>query len=154
MLSAVDENDEEIVEMLLKLPDIDVNKTGCSGWTPLLLAIAEKNEIIVELLLKHPDIDVNKAGLKGWTPLTRACNRGDWAPMVDLDFDSYRHEPENWPILQRLLNHPDVNLDLPRRPHTGWKKILGGPTTPAGIARQNNLSFEKIELGEVRQMRY
>ena len=59
LLSAVDENDEEIVEMLLKLPDIDVNKTGSGGWIPLLLAIAEKNERIDEIFLKHPDTDVN-----------------------------------------------------------------------------------------------
>ena len=80
MLSAVDANDGEIVEMLLKHPDIDVNKTGSGGWTPLLLAIAEKNERIVEILLKHPEIDVNIAGLKGWTPLTRACNWGSGRP--------------------------------------------------------------------------
>ena len=75
MLSSVDENDEEIVEMLLKLPDIDVNKTGSGGWTPLLLAIAEKNERIVEILLKHPDIDVNMAGPHSPVPATGETGR-------------------------------------------------------------------------------
>ena len=78
MLSAVDENDEEIVEMLLKLPDIDVNKTGNGGWIPLLLAIAEKNERIVEILLKHPDIDVNMAGPHSPVPATGETGRPWW----------------------------------------------------------------------------
>ena len=104
----------------------------------MLSAIDKKNDEIVEMLLNRPDIDVNKAGTEGWTPLTLACNRGDLDyPMINLDFDSCRHAPEIWPILQRLLNHPKIDLDQPR-----------GSATPAGLARQNNLSFEKIELDE------
>ena len=124
MLSAVDANDGEIVEMLLKHPDIDVNKTGSGGWTPLLLAIAEKNEGIVEILLKHPEIDVNIAGLKGWTPLTRACNRGDWAPMMDLDFDSYRHEPEKWLIFFKILFFREHGIEDLEKEHREEPHLL------------------------------
>ena len=124
LLSAVDANDGEIVEMLLKHPDIDVNKTGSGGWTPLLLAIAEKNEGIVEILLKHPEIDVNIAGLKGWTPLTRACNRGLWAPMMDLDFDSYRHEPEKWLIFFKILFFREHGIEDLEKEHREEPHLL------------------------------
>ncbi|OHT05254.1 hypothetical protein TRFO_27069 [Tritrichomonas foetus] len=49
----------EIVDELLKIPDIDVNKSDISGMTALHFACRKGDTASVELLLKMPDIDVN-----------------------------------------------------------------------------------------------
>ena len=146
--SAVFTGKPEFVSLLLERNNIDVNQYSNGKWTPLLSAIDKKNDEIVEMLLNRPDIDVNRAGAGGWTPLTLACNRGDFCPMVNLDFDSYRHKPEKWPILQRLLNHPGINLDQPRGAYNGLDKFFCSSLTPAGLARQNNLLFERTRFEE------
>jgi ankyrin repeat protein len=43
---------------------LDVNRSNCSGWTPLLIAAFRGNEEIVAAILGHPKVDVNK-GNKG-----------------------------------------------------------------------------------------
>ncbi len=93
--------DNEIVEMLLEHPDIDVNLQDALGCTALMWAIIplvtfsqkmETNEIteninrrmrIIELLLKHPDIDVNLKPSNGSNALFLAVT-GNCKEAVNL----------------------------------------------------------------------
>lgn len=67
------QHSSEIVEMLLKKPNINVNATNKNGETALTMLITESNspytEKKLEHLLKHPKIDVNLFNYKGLTPL-------------------------------------------------------------------------------------
>jgi ankyrin repeat protein len=83
----------EIIELLLKSPKIDVNKTSKENQKSVLLIACQDNKPeIVELLLTHPIIDV----LTG-NPLTRACK-----------------DPNLFSIGKLLLKHPmvDVNKEI------------------------------------------
>lgn len=59
----------DIVQLLLKVKDIDVNSTDNSGDTPLHLAVACDQRYMLELLLKTPRINVNACNNEGNTPL-------------------------------------------------------------------------------------
>ena len=72
----------EVVQNLLKDPNIDVNRAeNESGATALYLASALGNKDIVELLLRHPNINVNKGS--NVTALSIASENGH-AEVVKL----------------------------------------------------------------------
>ena len=76
--------------------------------------------------------------------------------MVDFDCCGPKQGPENWPILQRLLNHADIDLNQDDRgPYIKMERFLlcgSNPRTPASLAHHNNLSLEKMAIDtEVRQ---
>jgi ankyrin repeat protein len=56
---AVASQESEIVSILLKHPDIDVNAQNIRGETPLMYGIPVAQPEIIQLLLDHPKIDVN-----------------------------------------------------------------------------------------------
>ena len=139
---AILKENAEIVELLLGCEGIDVNiaPTNCvyrrGKFTPLTKAIHLKNEEIVRLLLSHPKIDVNKADPSGWTPLLQACNRGDANQHIDLLGCCRRKE--DWPILNLLLQRPDL---------LGWDEL-----NTKKLALKNKLRFERSALPDVEQM--
>jgi len=59
---ACDHGHREVVEMLLKIPNIDINK---GSLTPLYAACKNGHVEIVDILLKLPNIDVNKGDVGG-----------------------------------------------------------------------------------------
>jgi len=72
---------EDVAKLLLKHPDIDVNKKNDDTYTALIMATANNQKHIVELLLQHPDIDPNIVE-KDWdTPLSYA--RKEWYANIE-----------------------------------------------------------------------
>ena len=49
----------DILRMLLKHPDFNINMPAHMGTTPLMHAIAAGQDDVVELLLAQPGVDVN-----------------------------------------------------------------------------------------------
>ncbi|CUS14286.1 unnamed protein product [Tuber aestivum] len=87
---------DEVVQVLLSLPDINVNsKTELAFNTPLHNAAKEGDEIIVEILLADERIDVNPVNSSCCTPLHIAAEEGHEG-VVDL-----------------LLAHKDIRPDIP-----------------------------------------
>lgn len=67
----------EIVEILLRRPDIDVNTTDEYGFTPLHIACQKKSFKIVKTLVNHKNIKLNMLTNKKETPLHIACESID-----------------------------------------------------------------------------
>jgi hypothetical protein len=65
-----------VVQMLLKMPNINVNKTENNEFTPLYIAAYKGHIEVVKMLLTMPNIDVNKANNHGLTPLFGAAYKG------------------------------------------------------------------------------
>lgn len=82
----------EIVDLLLRMPQLDVNASGSDGRTPLIAAICARHEMVAQLLLAQHDIAPNCADTEGNTALHHAIANGDHAmlkrlldcPMVDI----------------------------------------------------------------------
>ncbi|KAK8847051.1 hypothetical protein M9Y10_019626 [Tritrichomonas musculus] len=106
---AIEKENIDIVKLLLKKPEIDVNQQ-CIRYhynykvketlTPLHIAIEKENCEIVELLLQNPNIDVNKRSVLITanffvmkTPINQAINLGN-AKLVDV-----------------LSRHPKININ-------------------------------------------
>lgn len=74
---AVERNDKGMVELLLKIADIDVNaKKNRNGYTALHRAVDLGHTDMVELLLKTPRVDANAVDTDGGTALHHAESRG------------------------------------------------------------------------------
>ena len=67
LMCAAKKGYSDIVEQLLQVPDIDINKKDISGMTALHFACRRGDTRSVELLLQMPGIDVNaKAGVSNY----------------------------------------------------------------------------------------
>lgn len=85
---AAEGDHEDIVELLLSL-GADVNKTGSTGWTPLMYAISSNSTSPtrtrqVSLLLER-GADARAASAEGWTALHRAADTGPHFRSSDAD---------------------------------------------------------------------
>jgi len=67
---------EFVVEFLLTLPNIDVNKPNKDEATPFYIACQIGDKEVVSPLLSHPRIDVNKPKNTGSSPFFIACENG------------------------------------------------------------------------------
>jgi len=78
---ACEEGFPDVVEILLGVPGIDVNKINGRGKTPLLCTFGDMVDQVecVKLLLSRPEVDVNKPDSGGRTLLLRACELNDLA---------------------------------------------------------------------------
>jgi hypothetical protein len=65
-----------VIELLLKVPGIDINLRFPDGDTPLEIPCRSGFPLVAQLLLADPRTDVNVPGLDGFTPLNAACNYG------------------------------------------------------------------------------
>ena len=65
-----------MVKVLLERNDVDPNKRGLSGETPLWAASDKGHECIVKMLLERSDVDPNKRDFLGETPLGAASKTG------------------------------------------------------------------------------
>ena len=87
----------EVVEELLRHPDIDVNFSPApveNSLPPLALAAYMGYSAIAGLLLQHPAINVNAAGREGW--------------MNPLCMASYEGHAD---VVRQLLRHPDIQVN-------------------------------------------
>jgi len=66
----------DVLEILMKREDVDVNKGRGDGLTPFMAACEYNREDAALLLLKHPKVNVNASGTKKTTALWLASMRG------------------------------------------------------------------------------
>ena len=78
LICACHEGHTDVVQLLLKHPDVDLNAKGCYGSTPFLTACSRGHKDIVQLLLKQPEgkININEKTYCGQTAFILACHRG------------------------------------------------------------------------------
>src|SRR5690606_28657809 len=85
----------DVMEYLLKLPGIEVNKQNVYNETALYLAVESRSSAVIPLLLAHPGIDPNLASTEYLrTPLMAAA----------IDYRNLRN-------LDKLLEFPGINLN-------------------------------------------
>uniref|UniRef100_A0A7S3VNP8 RING-type domain-containing protein n=1 Tax=Dunaliella tertiolecta TaxID=3047 RepID=A0A7S3VNP8_DUNTE len=84
---------EVVRKILSNHPDVDVNITGPTGWTPLMEAAIMGRTAVVYVLLEQPNIDPNRKSVDGLTALMMASWWG-YAAVVHL-----------------LLRHPDTDIN-------------------------------------------
>lgn len=94
--SAIHDEKEDIVALLLKHPNIDVKKAGIySGYTPLMSAIHIENLNILKMLLQLPDINVN------------AKDNGEFTALMQFVLDESIEEV----VLSLLLQYPKIDVN-------------------------------------------
>ncbi|MFC1842299.1 ankyrin repeat domain-containing protein [Candidatus Dependentiae bacterium] len=98
----------DIMKELLKQDNIDVNKVGRNGTTPLWIACHRDNLDIVKELLKHPKIDVNTANKPGEVPIYRDVNIDDTPSEPPLYAACKRRHLD---IAKELLSHPNIEVN-------------------------------------------
>jgi len=97
LIWAAEKGYKEIVNLLLKQPDININIKDCQGFTALMCAAEQGHREVIELLLNHPDIDVNVQNNKGSTALMQAAYNG--------------HKE----VVKQLLSYPNININIKTR---------------------------------------
>lgn len=75
LLLAVQKQDESMVELLLDIPNIEVNQTNLQSYTPLHYASAGYSTEIITLLLDK-GADLFSKTDKGYMPIHIACQKG------------------------------------------------------------------------------
>ena len=65
-----------VVQFLLALTAVEVNKPNDNGFTPFFFACQQGHRDVVSLLLADTRIDVNKSQSQGGTPFYIACEQG------------------------------------------------------------------------------
>eukprot|EP01038_Epipyxis_sp_PR26KG_P012228 gene12228-16378_t len=95
IMMAISSGSMEIIELLLSIHVVDVNKPNRLGWSPLHVAVTNGQVEAVRLIIKNPSLKVNKSNSKNnQTALHIAA------------------ETYNVDILDLLLNHIDINPTL------------------------------------------
>jgi len=89
---AVKYNNIDIINMLLRYSNIDINSLNVFHMTPLVMAIKESQIECVKILIKEENIDVNSKDGDGNTPFM-ICDMYSTASMRSL-----------------LLQHPKINI--------------------------------------------
>jgi len=104
LIWAISAKEIELVKLLLKQPNIDVNVKGTKGDTALIIAIEEGYTDIVKLLLDRP-IDVNIQNEEGYTALIIAVNTVLRNSLMGI---SSSHKE----IVKLLLKREDINVNI------------------------------------------
>jgi ankyrin repeat protein len=65
----------KVINVLLERKEIQINRAGEDGATPLLMACQKGHVKVVKALLTNKEIDINKQ-FKGMTPLKKAIQKG------------------------------------------------------------------------------
>jgi ankyrin repeat protein len=127
LCSAILRGREQVVQILLRRVDLDVNLSGYQGskTLPLCYAIRNKYHKILRLLLDDNRIDVNKEVL-----LTSLWDRSLHGTVLHFAIQC-----NNVTAVRLLLDHKNINPNLPYE----------GGRTPAEFAKQRDLS-EMMQL--------
>lgn len=110
---AVKKNEPQIVKLLLKKPEVDVNslyesrKLALFTNTALNMAVEQENVDIVRLLLYHPNINVNiKYTYMKNVPYKTEEKKDMTALFIAI-------EKRNIEITKLLLNRPEIDVNYP-----------------------------------------
>lgn len=130
LLSATTYGCENIVDLLLKQQNIDVNiKSREDRRTALMLAIQHSRQNIANLLLKHQNINVNLLDYKERNALIYAAIRGNkeiFELLIKKGIDDINHADNNGKntaliqaasrgyeeIVELLLKQPNINVNI------------------------------------------
>ncbi|KAH6908058.1 hypothetical protein BKA70DRAFT_1483308, partial [Coprinopsis sp. MPI-PUGE-AT-0042] len=134
------QNDDAMVELLLKLDKIDVNLQDDDGNTAIMLAAGRGCAAAVKVLLLDPRIDIHKRNEEGETAVHCALARGTRGhteaalhliatPGVDINAaNNYGHTPlmvayeHPLRLLDSLAHHPEI--DFFKRDHDGFTPLM------------------------------
>ena len=141
---------ENIIQQLLEVPHIDINKANKNGETALIHATFHGNAKIVEILLSHKNIDVNTADTTGGkTALFTASRKDDlkvvWLlldhPMIDVN---KAEAGEGLTALMMASKHgfTDIVRELLEQPQIDVNKCSINRDTPLMVA--TNGSYTSI----------
>lgn len=73
LMLAISSGSDELVELFLSLPDLDISRQGRSGFSALHIACMFQRDDYVEKILRHPKVRVNQRSKDGKTPLHLAA---------------------------------------------------------------------------------
>ena len=84
---AAKEGHVRIVEVLMAVPAVDLNRVNINGSSPLLCAVWGGQPEVLRIFLKDPQVDVNLPDSRGATPLWLAASLGQlYAVQLLLSF--------------------------------------------------------------------
>ena len=126
LIWAADRGHVAVTELLLKQPEVDVNRATNGGRTPLIMASCSGHVAVVDLILQQPGVDVNAANHTGRTALmyaaykehvdvlllllnisgvdANAAYNGGWTALHFAAWNGHND------VLNLLYNHPGINL--------------------------------------------
>lgn len=156
----VEKNNQAIIEMVLGVPGIDVNKQSMEGFTPLHIAVIKENQVAIQLLL-NKGADVNVATFQGKTPLHLAVERGN-QPIIEkllrakaikvnaqtVEGKTPLHlavELGNQPIIEKLLSVKKINIEL--------KDNSGNTPLYRAFQKKNKSAIEALKAKKVQLQR-
>lgn len=73
----------DIVDLILNAPNIDINRKGSNGSAPIFVALTYKHNLF-DLLLQDQRLDLNIQNNKGWTPLIDAAQFRDFSAALKI----------------------------------------------------------------------
>ena len=148
LMVAINCSQVEVVDALLKLPEVDVNHKGKGGGTALMCAVSptdtENRLEILKMLLKAPNIDINAV-----------ATGGDWKghsalglALIETEEDSAEHKAELQEVVELLNTYGAIARTAPggRRSSMhlygssstldGWGLLTESPPLifPAGVS--------------------
>ncbi|KAH6450368.1 hypothetical protein HBI57_185050 [Parastagonospora nodorum] len=132
---AVEKGNTRLVDTILGLQNIDVNKTAYLGSTPLHIAAEKGNAEVIQRILSHKDVDIQQKDMNGLSALCVAFSACRWTALrvilehqniaVGLDIEFTEGE---WPVtklyqLDLLMGHL---IDRELFPTTGqsWRQLI------------------------------
>ena len=125
---AASNDDEELLELLLSHPGIDVNNTDNYQNTALMMACYKRYSRIIKRLLAVPDINVNCQNARGVSAFNMAVLRNNeeiWTMLTTLKNINWNEKhpdgesaftialrSQRSPIIQTLLSMPNLEINL------------------------------------------
>ncbi|RPA90899.1 ankyrin [Choiromyces venosus 120613-1] len=98
LASYTQSNGDEIMELILKIEDIDVNAQDGEGMTALHTATARKRDVMMGMLLERRELDVNARDMEGRTalPLAQYGQFPDRVLMLVMDRRTDARVRDRW----------------------------------------------------------
>lgn len=125
---AVEDNNFELVQFILDLPEVDINvQTGDSRSTALMLAAKKEDSAILKFLLER-GADLRLTDDEGYTALMYASLSGSFA------------------CVEELIKHKDCNVNALNE--EGWNALIVGIRYPEVVKRLIDLTDLSIEDNE------
>lgn len=118
---ACEKGNSSILEKIIKVPGLDVNKIDCHGNTALHLACQYNKLEVVKILLLHPDINANVKNNTGDTPLHQLCKNSHYGTilivkellkMASIDINAKNYQHLSPAIIAREYNHYEIEAIL------------------------------------------